>query len=62
MYGLTEEGRARVEQVRMESNQDHLKALDAKRDWVVSRNFEQLLRDVYDEYPKYATQSMFVNE
>ena len=60
MYRLTEEGRENAEQIRSESNRDHIQHLDATREWVIRRNFEQLLRDVYKDYPDYATESLFM--
>lgn len=30
------------------------------RHWLAARSFNQLLRDVYDAYPEYATNSLFV--
>jgi DNA-binding PadR family transcriptional regulator len=57
-YKLTEAGRTRVEQLRKNSDDGHLRYLDETRDWVLSRKFEDLLRDVYKDYPDYATQSM----
>lgn len=57
-YKLTAAGRTRVEQLRKNSDDGHLRYLDETRDWVLSRKFEDLLRDVYKDYPDYATQSM----
>lgn len=59
VYRLTELGRVKQEALRAKANADHIKALDEAREWVTSRDFETLLRDVYKKYPKYAKDSLF---
>ena len=59
-YQLTQAGRRKAGALR-QSAPAHLRAtLDEKRDWVMSRDFRTLLKDVYAEYKSYATQSLFV--
>ena len=63
LYRLNQEGRARADTLRAElqkSDPRPLQALDTIRTWVTSRGFATLLRDVYAEYPKYTTASMFI--
>lgn len=61
-YRLTPAGQTRATQLRGKANRKSFQQLVSIRQWVVERPFEELLRDVYDEYPDYATQSMFVKK
>ena len=59
IYRQSDKGHALADSLR-ESAPDHLTAdLISIREWVTSRDFSTLLRDVYEKYPKYATNSMF---
>lgn len=58
-YHLTDAGAEEAEKISSKAKASILKKLQSIRDWVTSRSFQQLLRDVYDDYPKYATESLF---
>lgn len=58
-YRLSGKGQREATELRSKANKKLLQKLDEVRQWVVSRTFEQLLRDVYAGYPMYAVQSMF---
>ena len=60
IYRLTELGKAKSIELLKQANSTFVGALDEVRNWVTSRDFETLLRDVYKEYPKYATESLFM--
>ena len=61
IYHLTELGHQEADKVRATAEKDLLNQFDEMRKWVVSRNFGVLLRDVYQQYPDYATESIFVD-
>lgn len=58
-YRVTDRGRQLAERLRETAVQDVVRQLDEKREWVTSRSFTQLLRDVYSDYPDYAERSLF---
>jgi uncharacterized protein YwgA len=58
-YRAAPKGRAMIDQLRKGAEPPLLKKLDAARDYVVTRDFVTLLRDVYQDYPKFATKSLF---
>jgi uncharacterized protein YwgA len=58
-YRTTEQGTRFVVALRQKADPALFKKIDEVREWVVTRSFEKLLKDVYSEYPAYATQSMF---
>ncbi len=59
-YRPTEEGASRAQQAA--SSVDHVARdwLCQTREFLTTRSFQQLLTDVYREYPDYATKSLFV--
>ena len=59
LYRLTELGHQEADKIRATADKNLLNQLDETRKWVVSRNFGKLLRDVYQQYPDYATESIF---
>ena len=59
MYRLTPVGQESLATLRSSASPNALERLDEVRKWVKSRTFEELLKDVYADYPDYATQSMF---
>jgi hypothetical protein len=61
LYRLTELGHQEADKIRAIADKDLLNQLDEKRTWVVSRTFSKLLQDVYQQYPDYATESIFVD-
>ena len=60
-YGLTGEGKAKAEQLRMSAKQAYLKGLDEWREWVITQPFKTLLKEVYQRYPDYAVASVFTD-
>lgn len=60
-YSLTPLGSQEADKIREAADKALLTALNEKRHWVTSRDFGQLLRDVYQQYPEYATESLFVD-
>lgn len=56
-YLLTPDGQAAVDMVWNSLPKRTTDYLQAVRAWVTSKDFNSLLRDVYDEYPSYATKS-----
>lgn len=59
-YRLTATGQQLADQLRKTASDKHSVAqLDEIREWVTSRSFNQLLRDVYKEYPEFAERSLF---
>lgn len=59
-YRLSKAGRQRAAVLRQRANPKLVGALDKMKTWVMSRDFETLLRDVYKKYPRYATESLFI--
>ncbi|MBI4339707.1 MAG: hypothetical protein HY680_07105 [Chloroflexi bacterium] len=60
VYRTTKEGCRLASALRGNADLAMLQRVDTLREWVTTRPFEQLLKDVYRDYPEYATQSMFV--
>ncbi len=61
LYSLTKQGRAKEGTLRKQASSALVKVLDEVRNWVTSRSFEKLLKDVYKDYPQYTTQSLFTS-
>lgn len=59
LYRLTESGKTKATELSEQGDATLLKALDDARNWVTSRTFEMLLKDIYEQYPEYATESLF---
>lgn len=59
IYRTTEGGLHLADTLRKQANPSLLNSMDTIREWVAARPFEVLLKDVYNDYPDYATQSMF---
>jgi len=59
IYHLTKEGEKKVEDLRKSVDCKLLKKLDSVREYVVSRDFETLLSDIYKQYPEFAKESLF---
>lgn len=59
-YKLTDAGQEQAESVRSRANSELLERLSSIRNWIKSRGFSELLQDVYEQYPDYATQSLFM--
>lgn len=60
VYRVTELGRVKSYALREQAVASLVNALDEVRSWVASRNFETLLKDVYKQYPTYATESLLM--
>ena len=58
-YKLTESGRASAEKALAELAPEVEDFLNSVVDWVVERDFPDLLRAVYNAYPEYAVNSVF---
>ncbi|WGX97155.1 hypothetical protein [Nocardioides sp. L-11A] len=56
-YVLTQSGVGLVERVWHSIGRDTCDLLASVRTWVTSRDFNSLLREVYEEFPEYATKS-----
>jgi uncharacterized protein YwgA len=56
-YTLTRDGVARAEDAWSEVDAKTWRLLAEVRSWVTSKDFNSLLREVYQEFPEYATQS-----
>jgi len=58
-YKLTAKGEEQARRLRKRAPSGLVAELDSKRDWVTSRPFRKLLRDVYKAYPEFAKESLF---
>ena len=58
-YSLTALGRAASERLKERALPERVAILHRIREWVLERNFNKLLTDVYEMYPEYATRSVF---
>ena len=58
-YGLTENGRKEAEKALANIDPRVKNFLHSVVEWVTDRDFPDLLRAVYDEYPDYAVNSVF---
>lgn len=58
-YRLTELGRREAEVARANADENLAQKLAGIRQWVTSKSFGELLREVYRDYPTYATESIF---
>ena len=59
-YSLTDMGIERAQSLRRVASEALSNQLDNIREWVTSRQFAKLLKDVYTDCPTYATQSGFM--
>ena len=59
VYRLSNPGGAVVEELRKKADSQSLGKLDATRKYVISRDFETLLKDVYEDYPEFSKKSLF---
>ena len=60
-YRLTAKGKRKAGDIRHKVSDKLLEQLDEKYLYVTSRTFESLLADVYNDYPDFATKSLFKN-
>ena len=58
-YRLTCKGKDQVEKLKHSADAKLLKRLDGNYQYVTNRNFGQLLKDVYEDYPEFAKKSLF---
>ena len=58
IYHLTKEGEKKAEDLRKSTNRKLLKKLNSIHEYVVSRDFETLLSDIYKDYPDYSKESL----
>lgn len=58
-YRVTSEGARVAEELREKADSDLVKRMDDIREYVTSRSFNRLLRDVYKQYRPYAERSLF---
>jgi len=59
VYSLTAKGERVVDELRNEAPPERLALLHRMREYVVERDFNTLLRDIYRLYPAYAKHSVF---
>ncbi len=59
LYRLTKAGEKKVNELKKLVNTHLLEKLNDAREYVVSRDFEKLLSDIYSEYPQFSTASLF---
>lgn len=59
VYHTTSSGVEVANRLRQKAAPRLVEHLASLREWVTTRSFEDLLRDVYSDYPTYATQSLF---
>ena len=59
IYHLTKDGEEKAEDLRKSASAKMLKKFSSIRDYVVSRDFETLLSDIYNDYPEFAKESLF---
>jgi len=59
IYHLTKKGEKKAEDLRKSANHTLIKKMNSAREYVVNRDFETLLSDIYDDYPDYAEESLF---
>ena len=58
-YQMTPKGKIAAEELKGKAKSDPVAKLEDIRDWVKSRSFSNLLKDLYAEYPEFATESLF---
>lgn len=58
-YRLTDAGERAASKLREKANPRLLQQLEDKRQWVKTRRFHELLKDVYADYPDFASKSLF---
>jgi len=59
VYRTTRSGIEVGNRIRKKADSRLLGQMVSIREWVVARSFPDLLKDVYRDYPDYATQSLF---
>ncbi|GAH59054.1 unnamed protein product [marine sediment metagenome] len=59
IYHLTKEGAKKATDLRKSANRKLVKNIDSIHEYVVNRDFETLLSDIYSDYPDYAKESLF---
>ena len=59
LYSVTDAGQRKQDSLRKDAPPNFLASLDQARTYVTSRDFETLLEDIYEEYPEFASQSLF---
>lgn len=59
IYRLTKEGEKKSEALGKSSGSNLMEKLNSIREYVVSRDFETLLSDIYKDYPEFAGESLF---
>ncbi|MCH7836642.1 MAG: hypothetical protein IH864_07220 [Chloroflexi bacterium] len=59
VYRVTGEGARAAKELREKADSDLVKRMDDIREYVTSRSFGRLLRDVYADYPESAERSLF---
>lgn len=59
LYHLTEAGVKKANELREKADHTLVKKLEAARSYVISRDFETLLSDIYKDYPDFAAESLF---
>ena len=58
-YRLIDKGKDQVEELRQEADGELREQLEEKYQYVTSRTFKNLLKDVYKDYPEFAVKSLF---
>ena len=58
-YRLTDKGKGVEQELRQKADDKLQGRLDEKYRYVTSRTFDELLKDVYKDYPDFATKSLF---
>ncbi len=59
LYAVTDEGSSRAREIAEIAPPKRLRLLHDMRAYVIERDFNTLLRDVYRLYPEFATRSVF---
>lgn len=59
IYHVTDKGERVARELRETTGSDLVTRLDDIREYVISRSFDRLLRDVYSDYPASAGRSLF---
>ena len=61
-YRLTAPGRAKEKELLEQAKSPLIEQHKKIRAWVTKRDFEQLLNDVYKDYPEFATESLLIKK
>lgn len=59
-YSVTAAGRQRSAEIRESAKAETLEFLKRVVEWVCARSFSSLVRAIYEKYPEYRTNSVFV--